>query len=91
MANNKGYAAENTDIFQHLSEAHLQHQMARENPKRRSVGACRTGIRLWQRNTEAELKQHRSNGMEVTEVAQNRVRWRGVVDGLCSSGGDGPK
>ena len=45
----------------------------------------------WRRNTEAELKQQGTNWNEAARVAQNRVRWRGVIDGLCSSVGDGPK
>ena len=43
MADNTDDATKDPDIFQHLSEAHLQNPMAREDPKRRSVGASGTG------------------------------------------------
>ena len=31
----------------------------------------------WRRDTEAELKQQRTNWSGMTRAAQNRVRWRG--------------
>ena len=43
----------------------------------------------WRRDTEAELKQQGTNWSGTTRAAQNRIRWRGVVDGLCSTGSDG--
>ena len=45
----------------------------------------------WRRDTEVELKQQGTNWSGMTRAAQNRVRWRGVVDGLCSTGSDGHK
>ena len=45
----------------------------------------------WMRDTEAELKQQGTNWTGVARAAQNRVRWRGVVNGLCSTGSDGHK
>ena len=42
-------------------------------------------------NTEAELKQQVNNWSGMARAAQNRVRWRGVADGLCSAGSDGHK
>ena len=45
----------------------------------------------WRRDTEAELKQQGTNWSGMTRAAQNRVQWRGVVDGLCSTGSDGHK
>ena len=45
----------------------------------------------WRRDTEAELKQQGTSWSGMARVAQNRVRWRGVVDGLCSTGSDGHK
>ena len=45
----------------------------------------------WRRDTEAELKQQGTNWSGMTRAAQNRARWRGVVDGLCSTGRDGHK
>ena len=43
MADNIDDATKDPDILQHLSEAHLQNPMAREDPKWRSVGASGTG------------------------------------------------
>ena len=43
----------------------------------------------WRRDTEAELKQQGTNWSGMTKAAENRVRWRGVVDDLCSTGSDG--
>ena len=45
----------------------------------------------WRRDTEAELKQQGTNWSGMTRASQNRVRWRGVVDGLCSTWSDGHK
>ena len=45
----------------------------------------------WRRGTEAKLKQQGTNWSGMTRAAQNRVRWRGVVDGLCSTRSDGHK
>ena len=45
----------------------------------------------WRQDTEAELKQQGTNRSEMTRAAQKRVQWRGVVDGLCSTGSDGHK
>ena len=45
----------------------------------------------WRRDTEAELKQQGTNWTGMARAAQNRVQWRGVVDGLCSTGSDGYK
>ena len=130
MADNTDNATKDPDIFQHMSEAHLQNPLAREDLKRRSVRASGTGtsgpadtaeeVRLdwthpqeasiqhhtpspdlepageergrscnsWRRDTEAELKQQGTNWSGMTRAAQKRVRWRGVVDGLSSTGSD---
>ena len=45
----------------------------------------------WRRCTEAELKQPGTNWSGMTRAAQNRVRWRVVVDSLCSIVSDGHK
>ena len=45
----------------------------------------------WRRYTEAELKQQGTNWSGMARTAQNRVRWRGVVDGLSSIVSDGHK
>ena len=43
LEDDKDNATENPDILQHLSAAHLQHPMARVDPKWRAVGASGTG------------------------------------------------
>ena len=59
------------------------------NPQgKRRVGRPRNS---WRSDTEAERNIQWRNWSEVTQVAQNRVRWRGVVDGLCSALSYGPK
>ena len=59
------------------------------NPQeKRKTGRPRNS---WRRDTEAELKQQRTNWSGMTRAAQNRVRWRGVVDGLCFTGSEGHK
>nr|KAG5696904.1 hypothetical protein BaRGS_015868 [Batillaria attramentaria] len=45
----------------------------------------------WRRDTEAELCKQGTNWTGVAKLAQNRVRWRRVVDGLCSTWSQGPK
>ena len=45
----------------------------------------------WKRDIEAELKQQGTNWTGAARTAQNRVRWRRVVDGLCFIGSEGPK
>nr|KAG5686382.1 hypothetical protein BaRGS_018690 [Batillaria attramentaria] len=45
----------------------------------------------WRRDTEAELCRQGTNWTGVARLAQNRVRWRRVVDGLCSMWSQGPK
>ena len=45
----------------------------------------------WRRDTEAELKQQGTNWSGMTRAAKNRMRWRGVLDGLRSTGNDGHK
>nr|KAG5689303.1 hypothetical protein BaRGS_022027 [Batillaria attramentaria] len=45
----------------------------------------------WRRDTEAELCKQGTNWTGVARIAQNRVRWRRVVDGLCSTWSQGPK
>ena len=59
------------------------------NPQgKRKWGRPRNG---WRQDTEAELKQQVIDWSGMTREAQNRVPWRGVVDGLCSTGSDGHK
>ena len=45
----------------------------------------------WRQDNEVELKQQATNWSGMARAAQKRVRWRGVVDGLCSTGSDGRK
>ena len=59
------------------------------NPQgRRKSGRPRNS---WRRDTESELREMGTTWKEAEKVAQNRVRWRIVTDGLCSSRSDGPK
>ena len=39
----------------------------------------------WRRDTKAELQTMGGNWCQAAKSAQNRVRWRTTVDGLCSS------
>ena len=45
----------------------------------------------WRRDTEADLASQNTTWTAAARAAQNRVRWRIVVDGLCSPGGQRPK
>ncbi|XP_056013123.1 uncharacterized protein LOC125646830 isoform X3 [Ostrea edulis] len=45
----------------------------------------------WRRDSDAKLKAQDMTWHDATKAAQNRVRWRTVVDGLCSSQNDRPK
>nr|KAG5714792.1 hypothetical protein BaRGS_000280 [Batillaria attramentaria] len=57
-------------------------------PRKRKRGRPRNS---WRRDTEAELCKQGTNWTGVARLAQNRVRWRRVVDGLCSTWSQGPK
>ena len=58
------------------------------NPQgKRKRGWPRTS---WRRDTEAELKQQGTNWTGAARLAQNRVQWQGVIDGLCSTWSHGP-
>ena len=45
----------------------------------------------WRRDTLAELQRVGMTWKEAERAAQSRVRWRSVIDGLCSTTGEGPK
>ena len=45
----------------------------------------------WRRDTDTELRMMAYTWKEVVRTAQVRVRWRAVVNGLCSTWSDGPK
>ena len=65
------------------------HQALIWNPQgKRKRGRSRNS---WRRDTEAELKQQWTNWSGMIRAAQNRVQWRGVIDGLCSTWGNGHK
>ena len=65
------------------------HQDLTWNPQgKRKRGRPRNS---WKQDTEAELKQEVTNWSGMARAAQKRVRSRGVVDGLCSTGSDGRK
>ena len=38
----------------------------------------------WRRNPEADIKQTGNGCQQLERIAQDRRRWRNVVDGLCS-------
>jgi hypothetical protein len=42
-------------------------------------------------DTTAEIKRVIMTRKDAEKAAQNRVRWRDVIDGLCSTRGEGPK
>ena len=45
----------------------------------------------WRRDTEAQLGKQGFNWTRAAAIAQSRMDWRRVVDGLCSTMSDGPK
>ena len=45
----------------------------------------------WRRDTDTELRMMGYTWKEVVRKAQIRVRWRAVVNALCSNWGDAPK
>ena len=45
-----------------------------------------TCVSKWRRDVEAEMSKAEYKWRELQARAQNRVRWKGVVDGLCSAG-----
>ena len=45
----------------------------------------------WRRDFECEVKGIGLSWTELGRTAQNLVRWRKLIDGLCSAGGEGPK
>ena len=65
MADNTDDATKDPDILQHLSEAHLQNPMAREDPKWRSVGASGTGT-SGQADTAEEVGLDRTHPQEAS-------------------------
>ena len=65
MADNTDDATKDPDILQHLSEAHLQNPMAREDLKWRSVGASGTGT-SGQADTAEEAGLDRTHPQEAS-------------------------
>ena len=45
----------------------------------------------WRRTMHEEMAKYGATWGEMEKAAQTRVRWRSVVDGLCTAGCDGPK
>ena len=45
----------------------------------------------WRRDLEADTRQMGYSWRELERLAQDRGRWRAVVDGLCPARGNGPK
>lgn len=55
------------------------------NPQgKRKPGRPKTN---WRRSTLDELKKTGTSWQEAKTIAQKRVRWRSMVDALCSQGG----
>ena len=77
----------------HPQEASIQASTTRQALTWNPQGKRKRGrpSNSWRRDTEAELKQEQANWSGMARAAQNRVRWRGVVDGLCSTVSDGHK
>ena len=69
MADNTDDATKDPHILQHLSEAHLQNPMAREDPKWRSVGASGTGT-SGQADTAEEVGLDRTHPQESSTTRQ---------------------
>ena len=44
----------------------------------------------WRRDLEADTRKTGHTWRELEKIAQDRGCWRGVIDGLCSWGSDGP-
>ena len=65
MADNTDDATNDPDSLQHLSEAHLQNPMTREDPKWRSVGASGTGT-SGQAGTAEEVGLDRTRHQEAS-------------------------
>ena len=57
---------------------------------RRARGSLRAkgkGQQTPEETIEAEMSKAEHKWKELEAQAQNRVQWKGVVDGLCSAGG----
>ena len=65
LEDDKDNVIENPDILQHLSAAHLQHPMARDDPKWRAVGASGTGTSN-KTNPEEEVGLDRIHPQEAS-------------------------
>jgi hypothetical protein len=44
----------------------------------------------WRRDTIAEIIRVGMTWKDAERAAQNRVRWRNIIDGLSSTSGEGP-
>ena len=66
-------------------EASIQHNTPSPDLEPAGEEKERPASQSWRRDTEAELKQQGTNWSGMTRASQNKVRWRGVVDGLCST------
>ena len=68
MTDNTDDATKDPDILQHLSEAHLQNPMAREDPKWRYVGTSGTGT-SGQADTAEEV------GLDQTDPQEASIQY----------------
>ena len=63
----------------------ITRQSLRWNPAgKRSRGRPK---KTWRRTVEDEMKQAKLSWGEITNIAQNRVRWRNTVAAVCASAG----
>ena len=64
----------------HLEKAKHKHNQTRGTPKARERGGDQKNT--WQRDLEADIKQTGNGWQQLERIAQDRRRWRNVVDGL---------
>ena len=68
----------------HLEKAKHQHNQTSpdvEPPRQEKEGKTKN---TWRRDLEADIKQTGNGWQQLERIAQDRRRWRNVVDGLCS-------
>ena len=67
LEDDKDNATENPDILQHLSPAHLQHLMARDDPKWRAVGVSGTA-------TSSKTNSEEKVGLDLTHPQEASIQ-----------------
>ena len=89
LEDDKDNATENPDILQHLSPAHLQHLMARGDPKWRAVGVSGRATSS-KTNSEEKVGLDRTHPQEASiqhHTPSSDHRERGREAGLATVGG----